>query len=117
MQNKNPLQWDVQQNSESLIVHFFGDLNRNTLLPLWKQRAAFLSPKEGQQIYWNLQGLTSLDSAGFTLFAELLNQYQKTNANCVINPPENLRKLAELFDLTDWLFSFLCSEKKESYGT
>lgn len=117
MQNQNLLQWDVQQNSESLIVNLSGELTRNTLLPLWKQRAAFLSPKKGQQIYWNLQGLRSLDSAGFTLFAELLNQYQKNHINCVINPPESLKKLAELFDLSHWLLPFLCTEKKEAYGT
>lgn len=94
------------------MVSLFGELNRNTLLPLWKQRATFLSPQKGQQIYWNLQGLTGIDSAGFTLFAELLNQYQKTNASCVVNMPESVKKLAELFDLSHWLSPFLCSEKQ-----
>lgn len=112
MQTKNPLKWDIQQNSENLVVNLFGDLDRNTLLPLWEQRASFLSPKKEQQIYWNLQGVTAMDSAGFTLFAELLNQYQKNNVNWVINSPESLKKLADLFDLTSWLSPFLSFEKQ-----
>lgn len=112
MQNQNSLKWNIQQNSESLIVNLSGELTRDTLLPLWKQRASFLSLKKEQQIYWNLQGLNEIDSAGFTLLAELLNQYEKTHINYVINPPESLKKLAELFDLSRWLSPFLCNEKK-----
>lgn len=35
------LQWDIQQNNESLFVKLSGELTRDTLLPLWKQRALF----------------------------------------------------------------------------
>lgn len=117
MQTKNPLQWSIQQNQESLMVQLFGELTRNTLLPLWKQRAAFFSPQPEQNIYWDLKGLTAIDSAGFTLLAELLNHYQKTNANTVINAPDSVHKLAELFDLAEWLSPFVYCEKKEHYGT
>lgn len=117
MQTKNPLQWDIQQNNESLMVRLFGDLTRNTLLPLWKQRASFLSPKAHQHIYWDLHGLTGIDSAGFTLLAELLNRYQKQNPSYLINTPESLKNLAALFDLSAWLSPFLYCEKTEHYGT
>lgn len=76
MQKPTPLQWHVQQNGESVIIQLSGDLTRNTLLPLWKQRAFLLSPKPNQQIYWDLQALDQIDSAGFTLFADLLNHYK-----------------------------------------
>lgn len=112
MQEKNPLQWRIQQNHESLIVQLFGELTRNTLLPLWKQRASFLSPTASQHIYWDLKALSQLDSAGFSLFIELLNHYQKQNPNCVINAPESLKNLAELFDLSDWLQPFLYCENR-----
>lgn len=35
------LQWDIQQNNESLFVKLSGELTRDTLLPLWKQRVLF----------------------------------------------------------------------------
>lgn len=110
MQNNN-LQWDIQQNNESIIVQLFGDLTRNTLLPLWKQRASFLSPKANQHIYWDLKSLNHIDSAGFTLLAELLNHYQKQNQNCIINTPVTIKNLADLFDLDEWFSQFLYCEK------
>ena len=106
MQMKNPLQWDIQQNNESLVIKLVGELNRNTLLPLWKQRASFLSPKPNQHIYWDLKGLRHIDSAGFTLLAELLNTYHKKNPCSLINPPDSIKKLAELFDLAKWFSTF-----------
>lgn len=112
MQSKNPLQWDIQQNNESLMVQLSGDLTRDTLLPLWKQRASFLSPKSNQYIYWDLKSLTSIDSSGFTLLAELLHHYQQKNPNCLLNTPPTLTSLAELFDLSDWFKIFLPKEKK-----
>lgn len=110
MQNITPLQWHIQQNDESVMVQLSGDLTRDTLLPLWKQRASFLSPKPNQHIYWDLQALNQIDSAGFSLFTELLNHYQKGNPNCIINTPDIIRNLAELFDLDEWLSAFLYCE-------
>lgn len=114
MQTLTPLQWNIQQNDESLIVQLSGDLTRNTLLPLWKQRASFLSPKAQQQIYWDLQSLSHIDSAGFTLLTELLNHYQKQNLNCIINAPNSIRNLAELFDLKEWFSPFLYCENQKN---
>lgn len=114
MQTPTPLQWNIQQNDESVMVQLFGDLTRNTLLPLWKQRASFLSPKPQQHIYWDLQSLSHIDSAGFTLLAELLNHYQKQNANCIINTPNSILNLAELFDLDEWFSAFLYCENQNN---
>lgn len=111
-QTHSSLHWHIQQNNESVIVELVGDLTRNTLLPLWKQRHLFLSPKANQHIYWDLKYLNQVDSAGFTLLVELLNHYQKQNSNCIINAPLSIYNLAELFDLEEWLSQFLYCENK-----
>lgn len=111
MQSQKSLQWGIQQNNESLFVRLSGELTRNTLLPLWKQRAAFLSPKGNQHIYWDLKDLARIDSAGFALLVELLNFYQKITPNCLINTPDVVKTLAELYDLDKWLSTFLICEK------
>lgn len=112
MKPQKTLQWSVLHNNESLVVELSGELTRDTLLPLWKQRASFLSPKSNQYIYWDLKSLTSIDSSGFTLLAELLHHYQQKNPNCLLNTPPTLTSLAELFDLSDWFKTFLPKEKK-----
>lgn len=111
MKPQKTLQWDVQQNNESLFVKLSGELTRDTLFPLWKQRASFLSPKGNQHIYWDLKELERVDSAGFTLLAELLNHYQKQIPNGLINIPKTVKTLAELFDLSEWLNRFIVCEK------
>ncbi|WP_018651396.1 STAS domain-containing protein [Actinobacillus capsulatus] len=111
MKPQKTLRWGVQQNTESLFLKLSGELTRDTLLPLWKQRASFLSLKGNQHIYWDLKDLKRVDSAGFTLLAELLNRYQKQTSNWLINIPETLKALAELFDLSEWLNRFIVCEK------
>lgn len=101
------LQWDIQQNHESLFVKLSGELTRNTLLPLWKQRASFLSPTEKQSLYWDLKEITRIDSAGFTLLAELLNHYHKIVPNRLINTPDSVKTLADLYDLDAWFDQFI----------
>ncbi|QNS16030.1 STAS domain-containing protein [Mannheimia bovis] len=101
------LQWDIQQNNESLFVKLSGELTRDTLLPLWKQRASFLSIKGNQTLYWDLKEITRVDSAGFTLLAELLNHYHKITPNSLINTPNSVRTLAELYDLDGWFEQFI----------
>ncbi|EXI62457.1 NTP binding protein (Contains STAS domain) [Mannheimia granulomatis] len=101
------LQWDIQQNNESLFVRLSGELTRNTLLPLWKQRASFLSPKANQHLYWDLKEITRVDSAGFTLLAELLNHYHKIIPNSLINIPDSVKTLADLYDLDGWFEQFI----------
>lgn len=109
---KNPLQWAIQQNNESLVVTLSGTFSRNTLQPLWQQRASFLLPKANQTIYWDLKNLDEMDSAGFALFAELLNTYQRNNPICLMNVPEFVKNLAELYDLSDWFTRFIYGESK-----
>lgn len=101
------LQWDIQQNNESLFVKLSGELTRDTLLPLWKQRASFLSPKANQSLYWDLKEVTRVDSAGFTLLAELLNHYHKIIPNSLINTPDSVKTLADLYDLDGWFEQFI----------
>lgn len=112
MKPQKTLQWDIQQNNESLFVKLSGELTKDTLLPLWKQRASFLSPKGNQHIYWDLKQLEQVDSAGFTLLAELLHFYQQQTENCLINTPEMVKTLADLYDLDEWLSQFLVCEKQ-----
>lgn len=103
MQSENILQWDISHNNESLMVKLKGELTRNTLLPLWKQRASFLSPTGNQSIYWDLEALTRLDSAGFALLTEMLNHYGNITSNRLIHTPQTVFTLAELYNLDDWL--------------
>lgn len=110
MPAENPLQWDIQQNGECLVIRLTGSLTRDTLLPLWMQRACFLAPQANQALCWDLQSLTRIDSAGFTLLVELLNRYKKQHPLSLINTPESVIKLAELFDLSEWFSSFLSHE-------
>lgn len=101
------LQWDIQQNDEGLFVKLSGELTRDTLLPLWKQRASFLSPMQNQSLYWDLKELSRVDSAGFALLAELINHYHNIMPSCLINVPDAVKTLAELYDLDTWFEQFI----------
>lgn len=101
------LQWDIQQNNEILFVKLSGELTRDTLLPLWKQRASFLSPNANQKLYWDLKEISRVDSAGFTLLAELLHHYHKMIPNSLINTPDSVKTLADLYDLDGWFEQFI----------
>ncbi|AHG74994.1 lipid asymmetry maintenance protein MlaB [Mannheimia varigena] len=101
------LQWDIQRNNESLFVKLSGELTRDTLLPLWKQRASFLSLNGQKYLYWDLKDLARVDSAGFTLLADLLNHYHKIIPNSLINTPDSIKTLADLYDLDNWLEQFI----------
>lgn len=111
MSIKNRLQWHADSNNESLRIRFTGALTRNTLLPFWEQRVSFLSPKLNQHIYWDLRSLTKIDSAGFALLCDLLHHYQQHNKNWLINPPETVKTLSELFGLQSWIADYLICEK------
>ena len=43
------LKWDLIQNNDKIALQLSGELSRNTLLPLWQQRASFLSEKLANQ--------------------------------------------------------------------
>ena len=50
------LKWDLIQNNDKIALQLSGELSRNTLLPLWQQRASFLSETKLTQAYieWDL---------------------------------------------------------------
>lgn len=113
MQTKQTLHWTVRQNSESLMINLSGELTRDSLLPLWKQRASFLPQLAHQIIYWDLGNLTRIDSAGFALLTELLHHYRQQTQNVLLNPPKELKTLAALFNLQDWLNPFLIHDSQK----
>ena len=107
------LNWDLVQNNDKIALQFSGELSRNTLLPLWQQRASFLSEKQLNQpiIEWDLTGITRIDSAGFALLCDFLHDSQQLPNKIVrlINPPQQLLTLADLVNLSDWIAAFIDS--------
>lgn len=109
------LTWSAIQNNDKIALRLAGELSRNTLLPLWnewkrQQRFAVLSTSQmaAHIIEWDLSSLTRMDSAGFALFSELLYDIQKMAVSQkIINVPDELMTLAELFDLDNWLKTFI----------
>lgn len=107
MKPEKTLQWSVIHNNESQVVQLTGELTRNTLLPLWGQRASFLSVKDNQTIYWDLRELSRIDSAGFALLSELLHYYEKQAKNHLIHIHQSVGTLAELYGLSRWIKQYL----------
>lgn len=107
MKPEKTLQWDIFQNNESQVVQLKGELTRATLLPLWEQRASFLSVKANQAIYWDLKDLSRIDSAGFALLTELLHHYEKQTENHLIHLHEAVETLAELYGLSGWIKQYI----------
>ncbi|WP_455483466.1 STAS domain-containing protein [Haemophilus parahaemolyticus] len=117
MKPENTLQWSVSQNNESLVVQLKGELTRTTLRPLWEQRASFLSVKANQVIYWNLEQISRIDSAGFALLTELLNYYEKQTQISLIHVPQVFKTLAELYGLIDWVKQYIPNENQNVINT
>ena len=86
------LNWDLVQNNDKIVLRFSGELSRNTLLPLWQQRASFLSETKLTQPYieWDLHDSQQLPNKTVRL----------------VNPPQQLLTLADLVNLSDWIASF-----------
>ena len=57
------LKWDLIQNNDKIALQLSGELSRNTLLPLWQQRASFLSEKLANQstIEFDLTNIKSIE--------------------------------------------------------
>lgn len=49
MQERQSLHWESQVNDGKITLQLSGELSRNTLLPLWQQRASFFI---GRTIEW-----------------------------------------------------------------
>lgn len=105
------LNWDLIQNNDKIALQFFGELSRNTLLPLWRQRASFLSEAKLNKpiIEWDLRGVTRIDSAGFALLCDFLHDSRQlpNKTVCLVNPPQQLLTLADLVNLSDWIATFI----------
>ena len=105
------LKWDLIQNNDKIAFQLSGELSRNTLLPLWQQRASFLSEKLANQsiIEFDLTNIKRIDSAGFALLCDFLHDSEQLPNKKVrlINPPEQLLTLADLVSLSHWISTFI----------
>ena len=105
------LKWDLIQNNDKIVLQLSGELSRNTLLPLWQQRASFLSEKQNNQstIEFDLTNIKRIDSAGFALLCDFLHDSEQLPNKKVrlINPPEQLLTLADLVNLSHWISTFI----------
>ena len=105
------LKWDLIQNNDKIALQLSGELPRNTLLPLWQQRASFLSEKLANQstIEFDLTNIKRIDSAGFALLCDFLHDSEQLPNKKVrlINPPEQLLTLADLVNLSHWIGTFI----------
>ncbi|MBN6064244.1 STAS domain-containing protein [Aggregatibacter actinomycetemcomitans] len=112
MQPVQSLRWESDQNDDKMTLLLKGELSRNTLLPLWRQRASFLLAQKTEtlDVHWDLSQVNRIDSAGFALLCDFLrhNQTLLTNERKQIlqNPPSQLLTLADLFGLSDWITQF-----------
>ena len=104
------LKWDLIQNNDKIALQLSGELSRNTLLPLWQQRAS-LSEKLANQsiIEFDLTNIKRIDSAGFALLCDFLHDSEQLPNKKVrlINPPEQLLTLADLVNLSHWISTFI----------
>ena len=105
------LKWDLIQNNDKIALQLSGELSRNMLLPLWQQRASFLSEKLANQstIEFDLTNIKRIDSAGFALLCDFLHDSEQLPNKKVrlINPPEQLLTLADLVNLSHWIGTFI----------
>lgn len=105
------LKWDLIQNNDKIALQLSGELCRNTLLPLWQQRASFLSEKLANQstIEFDLTNIKRIDSASFALLCDFLHDSEQLPNKKVrlINPPEQLLTLADLVNLSHWIGTFI----------
>ena len=99
------LKWDLIQNNDKIALQLSEELSRNTLLPLWQQRASFLSEKLANQsiIEFDLTNIKRIDSADFLHDCEQLPNKKVR----LINPPEQLLTLADLVNLSHWISTFI----------
>ncbi|CNI76381.1 putative anti-sigma B factor antagonist [Yersinia enterocolitica] len=90
----NELSWQSQQ--ETLVLQ--GELDRETLLPLWQQREALLADKT----HIDVSQLQRVDSSGLALlvhFRELRSQ--QGGSLTIIGVSDRLSTLIELYNLRD----------------
>lgn len=88
----NRLNWSIQK--QTLILQ--GELDRDTLLPLWQQRQVFLNGIR----FLDVSGLKRVDSAGLALLLQFYQQQrQRGNMLAIIGVTDNLLTLIALYKL------------------
>lgn len=86
---------------EDQILKLEGELNSETLLPLWQQRQEVVS---GVTVF-DVSGLTRVDTAGLALLIHLIGQAkQQGNEIELRQMSENLHTLVQLYNLPESLF-------------
>ncbi|MFC3394098.1 lipid asymmetry maintenance protein MlaB [Brenneria rubrifaciens] len=90
----NALSW---QSQESTLV-LTGDLDRETLLPLWEQRETLLAGKTALDV----SGLERVDSAGLALLMHFYHQpSQQDGWLKIVGAGERLKTLIALYNLNE----------------
>ncbi len=105
MASSQALSWCIEQTENYVLINLSGTLTRNTLSPLWEQRASLLSGYSSNRVDWYLNEVKMIDSAGLALLIELLHFHQD-KTNYLIDLPKFITDLAVLFGLEDWLNTF-----------
>ncbi len=91
------LSW--QRDGQTLNLE--GELNSETLLPLWEQRQEVVS---GITIF-DFSGLTRVDTAGLALLIHLIGQVKQQGNDVELRQmSENLHTLVQLYNLPESLF-------------
>ena len=110
MQQAKSLTFEWLENDDKIALRFGGELSRNTLLPLWQQRAVFFQAAQNfALIEWDLAQLARIDSAGFALLCDFL-RFRQTQApqqqQRLIHFSDQLLTLADLYGLSQWIRQF-----------
>lgn len=83
------------------VLSLEGELNSDTLLPLWEQRQEVVS---GVTVF-ELSGLTRVDTAGLALLIHLIGEAKQQGNDIVLRQmSENLHTLVQLYNLPESLF-------------
>lgn len=98
--------FNIVEDHNCVFVNFTGELTKDTLFSLYQNYKNLIEIKPKQIIYWNMQNLENIDSAGFMLLVEILAFYQSKTQNKLINTKEMINNLATLFNLEAWLKNF-----------
>lgn len=109
------LSWEWLANDDKITLRLNGELSRNTLLPLWQQRAAFfISAENYQKVEWDLAQVSRIDSAGLALLCDLLRYKQnlagQNKQQRLIHFSEQFLTLADLYGLSSWINQFIHSD-------
>jgi len=87
----------IQIQGDTLHIH--GTLDRAAVVALWPQ----LYPPPHLVRYLNVQAITSIDSAGLALLAELMTQLREKGTANIIGKPPGLEELSAAYRLTPTL--------------